>query len=205
MSLKFSDDATFTKNFPKQPPCLSQLLEMLFLLDCKDLKFKKNKATVKVFCSHSIRSKLSILLTFLPCPETNTFNRLSGSIYAGALKECIWWNFFPPKFKAFFHINEMPRIIKHFKKRIIFYHKFQFRTMYISLMNVWKDISTKNSIFQSTTTNAFQWISLELGTLGSVSPLTGLCYMTTVTYVIDSELTTVQWLSWCCHDAPSDF
>lgn len=124
MSLKFSDDATFTNNFPKQPPCLSQLLEILFLLDYKELKFKKNKATMKVLCSHSIRSKLSILLTFLPCPETNTFNRVSGSIYAGVLKECIWWNFFSPKFKALFHINEMPRIIKHFKKRIIFYHKF---------------------------------------------------------------------------------
>ena len=40
-------------------------------------------------------------------------------------------------------------------------------------MNVWKDISTMNSVFQSTMTNAFQWISLELGILGSVSPLDG--------------------------------
>ena len=89
MSLKFSGDATFTKNFPQQPLSLSELLELLLLLDCKDLKFKKSKATLKVFCSHSIRSKLSILITFLPCPETNTFNRLSGSIYAGVLKECV--------------------------------------------------------------------------------------------------------------------
>lgn len=115
MSLKFSGDATFTKNFPQQLLCLSELLELLLLLDCKELKLKKSKATLKVFCSHSIRSKLSILITFLPCPETNTFNRLSGSIYAGVLKECVWWNFFSPKFKALFYISEIPRIINHFK------------------------------------------------------------------------------------------
>jgi hypothetical protein len=31
------------------------------------------------------------------------------------LKECVWWNFFSPKFKALFYISEIPRIINHFK------------------------------------------------------------------------------------------
>ena len=111
MSLKFSDDDTFTKNFPQQPLCLSELLELIFLLDCKDLKFKKNKATLKVFCSHSYQKQ-----TFY----SDHFSSLSRNKY---LQQTFWFNicwgvkrmclmklFFPPKFKAFFHISEIPRI-----------------------------------------------------------------------------------------------